>query len=142
MYCLDANIWVYYFDSELDDHERIAHHIDTILGREPLFLPAVVAMEVVHYLSNQIVRSEPLVETFLHLDGTTTAPLTVADVRRASALLETHGNTGIGGRDAAILATMQRHAVSTLWTHDGALVAVAESLDWLDVVDPVVDDVA
>jgi len=48
MYCLDANVWVYYLDAGLDEQEVVAARVDGVIEREPIFLPAVVAMEVVH----------------------------------------------------------------------------------------------
>jgi uncharacterized protein len=139
MYCLDANVWVYYLDAGLDEHEAVAPHVEGVIEREPIFLPAVVAMEVVHYVSNQLAESERVVRTLLDLDGVTTASLTSEDVRRAATLLREYSNTGLGGRDASILATIERYDVTALWTHDRALATVAKTVEGLDVVDPVVD---
>jgi hypothetical protein len=51
--------------------------------------------------------------------------------------LAAHDQTRIGGRDATVVAPMDRYDVTQLWTHDGGLVRFGKRLDWLDVTDPV-----
>lgn len=96
-------------------------------------------MEVVHYLQRQLADSQPEIDRFLDLEATTVATLTRDDVSNAAALLRNHSNTGIGGRDATVVAAMDRHDVSTLWTHDSGLEGLGEHLEWLTVVNPVTD---
>jgi predicted nucleic acid-binding protein len=62
MYCLDANVWVYFFDSGLDEHEQVRDLVAEILADEPVFVTTVLQMEVVHYLTNQLADSEPYVD--------------------------------------------------------------------------------
>jgi len=60
-------------------------------------------------------------------------------VRRASAILHDHQNTGLGRRDATILTAVDKHDVTELWTHDADLKRVADgSLDTA-VYDPVAE---
>lgn len=141
MHCLDANVWVYYFDEGLEEHEAVASAVDPVLESEPLFLTTVLQMEVVHYLANQLADSEPVVEAFLDLDGVVVAELTTRDVDRASELLADHANVGLGGRDASVLAAIERHEVVELWTHDEAFASVAEEYDDHTVRDPVTDSI-
>lgn len=65
------------------------------------------------------------------------ADFTRSDVVTATELLEDHANTGIGGRDATVIAAMRRHDITELWTHDTGLKRLHDRLDWLTVVDPV-----
>lgn len=141
MHCLDANVWVYYLDAGLPEHDRVSDAVTAVLESEPLLTPAVVQMEVVHYLTNQLSDSEPAVRRFLNLEGQTVASLVPEDVERAAALLHEHPHHGIGGRDAAILAATDRYGATDLWTHDRDLVDAAERLTDLDVTDPVDADV-
>ena len=136
MYCLDANVWIYFLDAELDEHTVVRESVAEILEHEPLFTTTVLQMEVVHYLTNQLADSEGPVETFLSIEDTTVAELRPEDVERAATLLSDHPESGIGGRDATVLATMERHDVTRLWTHDEALLRTGNCLDWLDVTDP------
>ena len=94
-------------------------------------------MEVVHYLTNQLADSEEPVGRILSMEDATVAELTTADVDRGATLLVNHEQAGIGGRDATVLAAMERHDVTRLWTHDAALKRMGDRLDWLDVTDPV-----
>ena len=139
MYCLDANVWIYYFDDGLDEHGAVRSPVSDLLSDEPIFTTTVLQMEVVHYLTNQLADSETVVDRFLRLSNVTTADLTHSDVAASADLLETHTQAGIGGRDATVLAAMERHDVSRLWTHDEGLKRLGERLDWLRVTDPVED---
>ncbi|QSG03804.1 type II toxin-antitoxin system VapC family toxin [Natranaeroarchaeum sulfidigenes] len=137
MYCLDANIWVYYLDADLQEHQFVRSEVADLLRSEALFTTTVIQMEVIHYLSNQVANSESTVARFLNLEGTAVAPLTTDDVRRANEILNAHQNTGLGGRDATILAAAERRDVTELWTHDTDMKRVADdSLD-IGVHDPV-----
>lgn len=137
MYCLDANVWVYFFDAGLEEHEAVVDPVSTVLADAPLFTTTVLQMEVVHYLTNQLADGEGAVDRFLSLEGVTVADLTEDDVSAAASLLSSHGETGIGGRDATVVAAMDRYDVTRLWTHDEGLQRLGETLEWLEVTDPV-----
>jgi len=141
MYCLDANVWIYYFDDALDEHSAVREPVENVLRSEPIFTTTVLQMEVVHYLTKQLADSEAAVDRFLRLSNVTTADLTSSDVAAGSNLLAAHAQSGIGGRDATVLAAMDRHDVSRLWTHDEGLKRLDDGLDWLTVTDPVEDGV-
>lgn len=137
MACLDANVWIYYLDAGLDEHDAVVRRVNDVVRSEPLFTTTVLQTEVLHYASKQLADSRAVLDTFLSGDDVSVADLTVEDVDRAAALLTTHDQVGIGGRDATVLAAMQRHDVSRLWTHDQSLLRMGERLDWLQVTDPV-----
>ena len=139
MHCLDANVWIYYLDADLAEHRDVRERVDTLVRSEPLFVPTVLQMEVLHYATNQMDDSQRTMETFLTGEDVTVADLTQADVERAARLLTAHEHAGIGGRDATVLAAMERHGVSRLWTHDEGLKRMDDRLDWLSVTDPVTE---
>lgn len=139
MYCLDANVWIYFLDADLEEHDAVRQDVASVLRTSPLFTTTVLQMEVVHYLSKQLAESEAPIAQFLSIEDATEAELTTADVERAATLLADHEQTGIGGRDATVLSAMERHEVTRLWTHDGALKRMGDRLDWLDVTDPVME---
>jgi predicted nucleic acid-binding protein len=139
MYCLDANVWIYYLDAGLPEHEAVQEAVAEVLRSAPILTTTVLQMEVVHYLTNQLEESERAIEHVLGMEDATVAALTPADVERAATVLSRHDDAGIGGRDATVLAAMERHDVTRLWTHDAALKRMGEELDWLDVTDPVSD---
>ena len=76
-------------------------------------------------------------ERFLGLETVAVEPLDVAMVQRAHELLNEYPHVGIGGRDASLVAAMERREVSDLWTHDGGLKRLGTQVDWLAVTDPV-----
>lgn len=139
MYCLDANVWIYFLDAGLDDHVAVRDPVTELLAERPLFTTAVIQMEVVHYLFRQLVESEAAIDRFLNIESTTVASLDSLDVSRAVTILRGHEEVGIGGRDATIVAAMDRSDVTELWTHDDGLKRLGERLDWLSVTDPVED---
>lgn len=125
MYCLDANVWVYYLDADLSEHEDVSPQVDALLATKPLFTTTVLQMEVVRYLANTLAESEDTVAEFLSLPDMTVADLSTEDVKSGADILHSHSNTGIGGRDATVLAAMERHGIDQLWTHDTAFAEVA-----------------
>lgn len=139
MDCLDANVWIYYLDEDLTGHDAVVDRVGDVIRSEPVFLTTVLQLEVLHYVSNQLADCREVLDAFLTGDDVRVADLTSRDVERASELLGTHPQAGIGGRDASVLATMERNDVTRLWTHDTALRQMGERLDWLDVADPVAD---
>lgn len=140
MYCLDANVWVYYLDANLPEHDAVRSPVTDLLTSKPLFTTTVIQMEVVHYLANQLEESHDAIDRFLNIADTRVAELVREDVTTAAALLQQYHETGIGGRDATIVAAMERNDVSELWTHDSGLKRLGERLDWLEIVDPVEAD--
>lgn len=140
MDCLDANAWVYYLDAELFEHAEVRRPVRTLLSERPLFTTTVIQMEAIHYLHNQLAESQAAIDRFLYLGDVTVAELMMEDVTIAANLLATHPHTGIGGRDATIVAAMERYDASELWTHDGGMKRLGNRLDWLTVVDPVETD--
>lgn len=139
MRCLDTNVWIYYLDADLAEHDDVRERVDALVRSKPLFITTVLQTEVLHYVTNQMDGSEEAIETFLTGKDVTVADLTQEDVERAARLLTTYDHSGIGGRDATVLAAMERYDVSRLWTHDDALKRMDDRLDWLSVTDPVTE---
>lgn len=139
MDCLDANVWIYYLDEDLAEHDAVVDRVGDIVRSKPLFLTTVLQLEVLHYVSNQRDDCQDVLDAFLTGEDVWVADLTSRDVELASELLGAHHESGIGGRDASVLAAMERSDVTRLWTHDAALQRVGDRLDWLEVTDPVAD---
>jgi predicted nucleic acid-binding protein len=137
MYCLDANIWVYYLDETLTEHPKVTDAVEAVLEDGPLFTTTVLQMEVVHYLHTQLTNGAERIDQFLALESVEVADLTTADVATAVDILDTHPESGVGRRDATVVAAMDRRDVTELWTHDAGLRRLGDRLDWLTVLDPV-----
>lgn len=137
MYCLDANVWIYFFDATLPEHDAVFEEVAPVVRSKPIHSPTVLQMEVIHYLNNRLSDAERAIERFLDVEDVQRADLTGDDVTRATDFLREFDQVGIGGRDATVLSAMERHDVRRLWTHDEALQRMGDRLDWLDVTDPV-----
>lgn len=139
MIAIDSNVWIYYCDTTTPEHERVRRPVRSALRNRRAFVNAVVPLEVTHYLTK---RRKPegrtrFEDAFLRLQAVVVQSLTERDVVRSRQLLEEYRTTGIGGRDASLVAAMETRNISKLWTHDIGLKRLGDQLDWLTVVDPV-----
>jgi predicted nucleic acid-binding protein len=94
----------------------------------------VIQIEVAHYLIKRLgsIAGGEAAELFLALPLTVDA-LDPSLLRDSLRLLARFSDLGIGGRDASLLASMDRHGVTQLLTHD----ATFRRVDWVEVVDPI-----
>mgnify|MGYP001599680219 CR=1 FL=1 len=134
MQAIDSNIWAHALDSTVPEHPRAARAVGRALDGDVLVNTAI-QMEVAHYLVKRLgaVAGGETADDFLSLPLTVDA-LDPPLVRDSMRLLLRYTDLGIGGRDATLLASMQRHRVVRLLTHDSTF----RRVEWLDVVDPVV----
>lgn len=135
MILVDANVWAYYLDANAKEHAIVRKTLPGRLGDEPLLMPPVTQMEVVHYLVKRLgADAADAVDAFL-TQAAQIAPLTGGVAAEAARFMLAHHREGIGGRDAAIIVTAKRHG-ATILTHDKALGKVAKALG-IEVEDPV-----
>lgn len=134
MILIDANIWAYYFDTTLSEHERVVKPLESSLKRGEAAVNSTIVVETLHYLVRRLgsLAGGEKGRTFLDYD----MPLYVLDrdsleLTRKKLCELTH--LGIGGRDASIIATMSQHGVTRIMTHDQAFKRVPD----ITVVDPV-----
>jgi len=136
MLFIDSNIWCYYFDSSAEQHEKVATFLEGAIEEHELCVNTLVLMEIAHYAVKQLgaVKGREKMQVLLSL------PLRIYDFdyslldESVEALCE-HTHTGIGGRDATVVATMENERIETLVTHDRAFTRI----DDITVVDPVED---
>jgi predicted nucleic acid-binding protein len=126
-------------DADTPENASVTDALNEILRDETILMPTILQMEVVHYCHLSVADSRSVVQRFLGLEDTEVPSLTPRDVGRASDVLAENPATGVGGRDASVLAIMRRCGATTLWTHDSDLFTLASRMDWLDVHDPVSD---
>lgn len=128
---VDSNIWCYYFDRSAQEHEAISERLEGVL-EGGVAINTVVAMEVAHYLIKSLgSEGKRKVDIFLSY------PMEIVDfdqnlARKSVEYLAKYSQTGIGGRDATILASMEVLGTRKLMTHDRAF----KRLDFIEVVDP------
>jgi predicted nucleic acid-binding protein len=129
---VDSNIWCYYFDRSAQEHNIVSDKLEkTLEGR--VAINTVIEMEVAHYLIKNLgLEGKIKMDTFLSY------PMVVVNfdqylARKSIEYLARYSQTGIGGRDATILASMEELEINTLMTHDRAF----KRLDFIEVIDPV-----
>jgi predicted nucleic acid-binding protein len=136
---LDSNYWIYLFDQTTEEHAVIKDHFGLIYGKYQLASNTVVLLETMHYLVKRL--GPELVKEkwawFMAMDFVIDE-LTLPCVRSTFDELIKYSHTGIGGRDASILASMKRLGdTRTLITHDHDFLNIPE----IEVIDPVADHV-
>jgi predicted nucleic acid-binding protein len=92
-------------------------------------------MEVAHYLIKNLGSDEGKSK----MDVFLSYPMEIMDLdqylaRKSVEYLAKYSQTGIGGRDATILASMEELEIKKLMTHDRAF----RRLDFIEVVDPII----
>ncbi|MBE0513111.1 type II toxin-antitoxin system VapC family toxin [Candidatus Bathyarchaeota archaeon] len=134
MLIIDSNMWAYYFDKDAPEHPFVADRIDKALSSEKIVMNTVIIIEVAHFLVRSLgpVIGKDKMETFLSY------PFTIVDLdydltQEAIDILVAYYHTGIGGRDATILATMKHLDFNKIMTHDESF----RRVEWIEVIDPI-----
>jgi predicted nucleic acid-binding protein len=130
---IDTNVRARYFDRDAPEHESVVGPVEEALRSERVTIDTIIVMEVSHFLIKNLgpVEGGEKVRIFLRF------PLAVSDFDyrdplEAIEMLKRYSRLGVGGRDATLLALMDRAKIKRMMTHDEAL----KRVDWLDVVDP------
>ena len=134
MLIIDSNIWAYYFDEEASEHKLVVDDVDKALRSERIVINTVIIIEVAHFLIKNLgpLLGRDKLNIFLRF------PFKIVDLNyelslRALDLLAKYSHLGIGGRDAAILATAEALGLNKIMTHDKA----SKRIEWLRTIDPV-----
>jgi predicted nucleic acid-binding protein len=134
MIFIDSNTWCYYFNRSVREHETVSREIEKALT-EKIVINTVILMEVAHYLIKNLgpIEGKKKMDVFLSY------PIEILDfnyniAKKSIEMLAKYSHTGIGGRDATILASMNEKNVKKIMTHDQAF----KRVDFIEVVDPVV----
>lgn len=137
MLVIDSNIWAYFFDSTLPEHEMVKQPVKQAVEEEDILMTTVIQLELLHYLIKRLgpIQGGEKLDIFLNypfkvdvLDGDLIAG--------TAEVLKRHLHLGIGARDASIIASMRRKNVTKLLTHDKALKRIEE----IEVIDPLEQD--
>ena len=132
---LDSNYWIYLFDQTTKEHSIIKDHFESIYGKYQFASNTIVLLETMHYLvkhlGSELVKEKW--EWFMAMD-LLIDELTLTCVDFTFEELVKYSHTGIGGRDACILASMKRLGdIQTLVTHDQDFLKIPE----INVIDPI-----
>lgn len=140
MIFIDSNIWCYYFDKRLPEHQLIREPIRQILlSSEELASNTIVVMEIAHYLVRHFSEKDARkkIEHFVNLRNMKIFGLDTKLMSESlDYLLNYRYSDGLGGRDATILAAMNSESIKTLVSHDDAFKRLAEKMTF-KIIDPV-----
>ena len=138
MIFVDSNMWCYYFDQRLPEHERVLEPMREILKSEEIACNTIIVMEVAHYLVRHFTEkaARKKIDYFINLKN-----IKIADFNRSlmtqtlDALLEHAYADGLGGRDATIIATLKSLNIKKLVSHDDIFKRLSNKLT-LELIDP------
>lgn len=131
---IDSNYWIYWMDRRHPEHQHVSRPMRDAM-KEGIILSLVTLIEVAHYFRGLGDRElKYRMDKLRNLRTLLLAELDITTADRAIGLLARYGRlTGIGGRDAVILATMQIHGVKRILTHDRDFTKVKG----VKVIDPI-----
>jgi predicted nucleic acid-binding protein len=126
MLLIDSQIWIYYLDPNASENHIVEPWMDDILDHDTMLINAIIPMEIAH---NMFVvkndrtkllsqKTSDFINTLIIAENSLFVDIDQALVVAALHLLKDLRGNGIGGRDALIIASMQRHHVNTIATHD------------------------
>lgn len=129
---VDSQIWIYFFNPKAPEHANVFSWMRGdkkkrgALFNDDVLLSSIIPVEVAHHLfkiplQDKTITNETIENALLdwlswekcHLDDIDSY-LVLETVK----VLTTGTSNGIGGRDALIIATMNRRGVQTIVTHD------------------------
>jgi len=139
MIFVDSNIWCYYFDKRLPEHEHLRDLMRKILISEEILCNTLIVLEVAHYIVRHFEKSVAWkkIEYFSNLSNLTIADFDRESMNQALENLIEHGySDGLGGRDATIIATMKLKNIETIISHDDVFKRLTDKLI-MKVIDPI-----
>jgi predicted nucleic acid-binding protein len=137
---IDSNIWCYYFDQRLPEHQLVREPIRKILlSSQEIVCNTIVIMEIAHYLVRHFGEKDARnkIEHFVNLRN-----LRIIDfngklmAESLDSLLTYSYSHGLGGRDSTIIASMNSQGIKTLMTHDDVFKRLSDKTLY-NVIDPI-----
>jgi len=137
---IDSNIWCYYFDRRMPEHQKVREPIRQILkSSKEIVCNTIVVMEIAHYLVRHFKEEDARskIEHFIKLGN-----MKILDfdaklmIESLDKLLNYNYSYGLGGRDSTILASIQANGVKTLVTHDNVFKRLSSNVG-CSIIDPI-----
>ena len=134
MILIDSNIWAYYFDATLPEHQKVIKTLETAIKKNQAAVNATIVVEILHYLVKRLGPLEGKKKGNIFLNyGLPFYEIDEETVELTLTKLSEFSHLGIGGRDATILATMSLEGIQNLMTHDQAFKRVPN----IEIIDPI-----
>jgi predicted nucleic acid-binding protein len=139
MIFVDSNMWCYYFDQRLPEHEHVREPIREIIKSEEIACNTIIVMEVAHYLVRHFPAkaARKKIDYFINLRNMKIADFNKQIMTETLENLIKHAYTdGLGGRDATVIATLKSLHINKIISHDNIFKRLATKLA-LEVIDPI-----
>lgn len=139
MMFIDSNMWCYYFDRRLPEHEHVRGPMREIIKTEEIICNTIIVMEVAHYLVRHLPAdvARKKITYFTDLRNMKLVEFNRQMMMEAlENLLEYAYTYGLGGRDATIIATLKSTNIKKILTHDKTLKQLASKLEF-EALDPI-----
>jgi len=139
MIFLDSNMWCYYFDRRLPEHEYVREPIREIIKTEEIACNTIIIMEAAHYLVRHFPAktARKKIEYFVNLRNMKIVDFNRQIMMEALENLIEHAYThGLGGRDATVIATLKSLHIKKILSHDNIFKRLATKLA-IEVIDPI-----
>lgn len=139
MIFIDSNMWCYYFDKRLPEHEQVRDIMRKTITSEDIVCNTLIILEVAHYLVRHFTGStaRKKIEYFTNLSNLTIVDFDRQNMTQAlESLIEYGYSDGLGGRDATVLATIKLKEIKTILSHDEVFKRLSTKLK-LEVIDPI-----
>ncbi len=138
MIFIDSNMWCYYFDQRLPEHERVRDIMRELIKTQEIACNTIIVMEVAHYLVRnfQEKTARKKIDYFVNLSNIKIIDFNGQMLSQTlESLLSYSYSDGLGGRDATILATLNLEKIQKIVSHDGIFRRLASKLE-LEIIDP------
>ncbi|KKM17226.1 hypothetical protein LCGC14_1677890 [marine sediment metagenome] len=131
---IDSNYWIYLFDETTAEHIHVKKHFDKIIDQCQIAINIPVMIEVMHYLIKRLGANlaKPKWDLFSSMNFIND-DLTFQNLDLVFNELSSFTHTGIGARDASILASMKKLSVQKICTHDKSF----KQIPSIEVIDPI-----
>jgi len=133
MIFIDSNIWCYYLDQRLKEHQNVKQTMREIIRKNEIAINTIIVMEVAHYIVRHFTpeNAKKRIDLFINLKNLNIRDFNHQEMTQALDILVEHAySSGIGGRDATIIATMKNQNITRLATHDKTLKQTARKLQF------------
>jgi uncharacterized protein len=139
MIFVDSNIWCYYFDQRLSEHQQVLEPMRKIILSEEIACNTIIVLEVAHYIVRHFAQetARKKIDSFVNLRNINITDFNRQIMTQTLETLADHAYTaGLGGRDATVIATMKTQNITRIITHNSIFKRLSDKLS-LEVIDPI-----
>ena len=145
MITLDSNIWIYYLDPTVREHEHVSNYVEDLIRNEQLLTAPLYGSKCpIIYIGQLQLKRKCLSVTLSKLLRLSSMHVVDFDMELYFETIRLLGEFRhdrrasffIGGRDASIVAMMKKYNVKTIVTHDTDFIKLADK-GVIQIYDPI-----